>query len=123
MLKKLFNGEFPLRITFWKYGVLCLTVLYYIHRMFKSLAGNYAHSNTWLNLFNNLSVANLAKVNAVWVLGYFAVTVFLAVYSYGMIKGIWRSAAAYDKSTWLAQLAKIIIVIIIAVIWYGIIKG
>lgn len=123
MLKKLFNGEFPLRATFWKYGVLGLTILYYAYKMFKSLAGYYGVGSNWLNFFRNISINRLAGVNAAWVLCYLAISLFLMIYSYGIIKGTWKSAAAYEKSAWLAQLARLIIIGMVAVIWYIIIKG
>ena len=123
MLKKLFNGEFPLRTTFWKYGVLGLIILYYAFKMFKSLAGYYGRGSNWLNIFQNISIHKLAGLNVAWVLSYLAISVFLMIYSYGIIKGTWKSAAAYEKSAWLAQLARLIIISIVAIIWYIIIKG
>ena len=123
MLKKVFNGEFPLRTTFWKYGVFGLIILYYAYKMFKNLAGSYANGSNWVYIFRNFSVSGLANVNAFWVLTYLAVSLFLVIYSYGIIKGIWRSAASYDKSIWLAQLARIIIIGMVSTIWYLIIEG
>ncbi len=123
MLKKLFNGELPLRVAFWKYGVLGLTILYYIHKMFRSLAGYYASGNNWINFFKNFNISNFSQINVVWLLCYFATSLFLIIYSCGIIKGIWKSAANYDKSIWLAQLARLIIVTIVVVIWWVIIKG
>ena len=42
----------------------------------------------------------------------------LVGYSYKIIIAVWRSAAAYDKSIWLAQLARIGIVLTVFAIWY-----
>ncbi len=123
MLKKLFNGEFSLRATFWKYGVLGLTILYYAYKMLKSLAGYYGIGTNWLNFFRNLNITKLANLNVAWFLGYLAISLFMIVYSYGIIKGTWRAAAAYEKSAWLAQLARLTIIGMVAAIWYIIIEG
>jgi len=123
MLKKLFNGELPLRVAFWKYGILGLIILYYIHKLVKSFAGEYAYVHNWLNFFRNISVSRVASVNTIGVISYFAILLFLLIYTTGLIKGIWKSSAAYDKSIWWAQLSRLIIVIMSAYIWYTIIRG
>ena len=123
MLKKLFNGEFALRTTFWKYGVFGLIILYYVYKMFKSLAGGYAVGANWIHFFQNISIKSLAGVNAAWVLSYLTISLFLIIYSIGIVRGVWRAAAAYDKSIWLAQLARIFIISIVGVMWYIVITG
>ncbi len=123
MLKKLFNGELPLRVTFWKYGILGLTILYYAHKMFRSLSGYYAKGSNWINFFRNFNISNFTHINAAWLLCYFAVSLFLVIYSVGIVKGIWKSAATYDKSVWLAQSARIIIIAAVVSIWWIIIRG
>lgn len=121
MLKQLFNGELSLKATFWKFGVFGLIILYYAYKMFKSLAGIHGNGFNLASIFNGFSVSWLANLNVAWILAYLAISLFLIIYSLGIIKGIWRASAAYDKSIWLAWLARFFILGLVALVWYLII--
>lgn len=123
MLKKLFNGEYPLRATFWKFGIFGMVILYYAYKMLKSLAGNNINGYNLLHIIRNLSIDGFAKINAFWLIAYCAVSVFLVIYSYGVTKAVFKTAEAYEKSSWLAGLARIGILATVALTWYMIIYG
>lgn len=123
MLKKLFNGEFSLKATFWKYGIFGMVILYYAFKMFKNLAGINGKGFNLSSILHNFSVSWLANLNAVWIIAYLAISLFLIIYSFGIIKAVWRSSAVYDKSIWLVWLARIFILVIVASVWYLIIQG
>ena len=92
-------------------------------KMFKSLAGIHTRGFNLSGIFRNFSVSWLANLNAAWILAYLAVSIFLIIYSFGIIKAVWRSSAAYDKSIWLVWLARVFILVLVASVWYLIIQG
>lgn len=123
MLKKLFNGEYSLRATFWKFGIFGMIILYYGYKMLKNLAGNNINGNNLLNIVRNLNVNGFANLNAFWLITYCALAVFLVIYSYGIIKAVFKTSANYEKSVWLAWLARLGILATVAIVWYMIIYG
>ena len=119
MWAKLFRGELSLGATFWKYGVLGLVILHYVLRMFESFLNTYLKGRSIYDFFmHHFHLVYSPKMSLWWALCYMATFVLLLSYSYRMVVAVWRSAAAYQKSVWLAQLARIGIFIIVAVIWY-----
>lgn len=123
MLKKLFNGEYPLRATFWKFGIFGMVILYYTYKLLKSLAGNNINGYNLWHVVKSLNVNGFAQINAFWLIAYCAVSVFLVIYSYGIIKAVFKTAAAYEKSSWLAGLARLGILTTVALTWYMVIYG
>ena len=123
MLKKLFNGEYTLRATFWRFGIFGMIILYYTYKLLKSWAGNNINGYNLLHIIKNLSVEGFARINAFWLIAYCAVSVFLVIYSYGIIKAVFKTAAAYEKSSWLAGLARLGILTTVALTWYMVIYG
>ncbi len=123
MLKKLFNGEYSLRATFWKFGIFGMVILYYAYKMLKNLAGNNINGDNLLYIVRSLSVEGFARINAFWLLAYCAITIFLIIYTFGIIKAVFKTAAAYEKSVWLAWLARLGILITVALTWYMIFTG
>ncbi|MBQ8677082.1 MAG: hypothetical protein IJ529_01275 [Alphaproteobacteria bacterium] len=123
MLKKLFNGEYALRATFWKFGIFGLVILYYAYKMLRRMAGSNADGYGVINAFRNLNVTGVASLNVFWLLAYWTVALFAVIYSCGIIKAVFKTAANYEKSIWLAQLARIGILVAVAWMWYMIIYG
>ena len=119
MLTKLFKGELSLGATFWKYGVLGLIILYYALKMFASFLASYLKGRTIYDFFmHHFHFVYTSKISLWWALCYVATFLLLLSYSYKIIIAVWRSAANYDKSIWLAWLAKIAIVLLVVFIWY-----
>ena len=119
MWAKLFRGELSLGATFWKFGVLGLIILHYVLRLFESFLNDYLKGRSIYNFFmHHFHLVYSSKMSLWWALWYMATFIVLLFYSYRIVIAVWRSAKAYDKSIWLAQLARIGILIIVAVIWY-----
>lgn len=119
MLTKLFKGELSLGATFWKYGVLGLIILYYALKMFASFLASYLKGRTIYDFFmHHFHFVYTSKISLWWALCYVATFLLLLSYSYKIIIAVWRSAANYDKSIWLAWLARIAIVLLVIFIWY-----
>ena len=119
MLAKLFKGELSLGATFWKYGVLGLIILYYALKMFASFLASYLKGRTIYDFFmHHFHFVYTSKISLWWALCYVATFLLLLSYSYKIIIAVWRSAANYDKSIWLAWLARIAIVLLVVFIWY-----
>ena len=117
MFGKLIYGQFSLKETFWKYGVLGIFCCSLITKIFKiflmkhlkgvSLSAYYTHYFSLLNMDNTMLFLTI---------GYFVFAFVLSVYCVMVLFGVWRSAAEYDKSVWMRHIAKIMI---LAVIYFG----
>ena len=119
MLTKLFKGELSLGATFWKFGVLGLIILHYVLKMFASFLAAHLKGRTIYDFFmHHFHFVYTSKLSLWWALCYMATFLVLVGYSYKIIIAVWRSVAAYDKSIWLAQLARIGIVLTVFAIWY-----
>lgn len=114
MFGNLVYGKFPLKETFWKFGVLCIFALALISRIFKALLLHkiggatigfyYAHRFSFLNMDNVILFYTIA---------YFVFAAVLILYSIMVLFGVWRSAAEYDKSIWIRRIAKLMILVVI----------
>ena len=119
MWAKLFKGELSLGATFWKYGILGLVILHYVLRMFETFLNTYLKGRSIYDFFmHHFHLVYSPKMSLWWALCYMSTFILLLFYSYRMVMAVWRSAATYQKSIWLAQLARIGILVIVAVIWY-----
>ncbi len=121
MLAKLFKGELSLGATFWKFGILGLIILSYGLKMFASLLSAHLKGRTIYDFFmHHFHIVYTSKMSLWWALCYMSTFGLLVFYSYKIIVAVWRSAAAYDKSIWLAQLARIGILLAVFLVWYPI---
>ncbi|MBQ7660334.1 MAG: hypothetical protein IJS26_06350 [Alphaproteobacteria bacterium] len=114
MFSKILHGQFELKTMFWKYGVwgmFLLTFITYLLRIFlvhqlKGMTLTYYY----INVFSFINMNNLILFLTISYFTLFAAMVFYAVI---LTLGIFRSSAEYDKSTWLRQMARIFILVII----------
>ena len=114
MFGKLIYGQFSLKETFWKFGVLGIFGCSLVTKIFKtfllkhlkgvSLSAYYTHYFSPLNMDNTMLFFTIA---------YFVCAFALSVYSIMVLFGVWRSAAEYDKSIWMRHIAKVMILLII----------
>ena len=114
MFGKLVYGKFPLKETFWKFGVLCIFTISLVTKIFKSfllqklngatIGFYYAHRFSILNMDNSILF---------YTIGYFVCALSLILYSLMVLSGVWHSAAEYDKSIWIRRIAKLMIIIVI----------
>lgn len=116
MYKKLIAGEFGLKDTFWKYGVMGILAGLLIVKMFGALLAprlaGISIYKYYTVYFNPLKMDTSILVYTVCYLT--SLFVFMA-YSLSMILAVWRSAAAYERSTWLRQLARLFILLLVYV--------
>lgn len=116
MYKKLIAGEFGLKDTFWKYGVMGILAGLLIVKMFGALLAprlaGISIYKYYTVYFNPLKMDTSILVYTVCYLT--SLFVFVA-YSLSMILAVWRSAAAYERSTWLRQLARLFILLLVYV--------
>jgi len=114
MFSKILHGQFELKTMFWKYGVwgmFLLTFITYLLRIFllhqlKGMTLTYYYTN----VFSFINMNNMILFLTIAYFTLFAVMVFYAII---LTLGIFRSSAEYDKSTWLRQMARIFILVII----------
>ena len=106
MYKKLIAGEFGLRDTFWKYGVMGTLLGLFVVKLFGSLLAPklagvsiYKYFTVY---FNPLTMDTGIVVYTVCYLT--SLFVFVA-YNISMVLAVWRSAAAYERSPWLRHIA------------------
>lgn len=118
MFSKLFKGEFSLGETFWKFGVLGLVVLNLFVKFFGYLLNSYLQGRSIKDyFFHNFHFVNSPKLGILWTLCYLTSLIILAVYSWNIVLGVWRSANNYEKSGILSFFAKLFIVAIVIYIW------
>lgn len=114
MIQKLAKGEYSLANSFWKFGVLGLLfgyiVLYTIERVLYHYLGGidlftyYFRRAGFLN--TNISILILTIIHL-------ASLGLYSIYSLMVFLGVWRSSREYEKSSVLAWLARISIIVII----------
>ena len=114
MIKKLIAGELSLSDTFWKFGILGMTLVIFLVRMFGSfLAGKLrgvSLATYYSKYFNPLNMDTAIVANTCLYLGSLVIFVW---YSVVVLSGIWKSSDKYDKSTWIKQMVRIVTVILV----------
>ncbi len=118
MLSKLFKGEFGLGVTFWKYGILALIVMKLIVRLFGSLLQKHIQGVSIADFFlHHFHPIYSSKFSILWTLCYLSGLLVMALYTYNITIGLWKSSSEYDKSLWLRHLARILFIIFVIAIW------
>ncbi len=114
MFGKLIYGQYSLKETFWKFGVLGIAFCALITRCFKVFLSQHLHGislgDYYMHYFSPLKMDNMMLFLTI---GYFVFAFVLCAYSIMVIFGVWRSAAEYDKSVWMRHIAKIMILVLV----------
>lgn len=116
MFKKLLNGEFNLKDTFWKYGVLGFIICNILFKISQKLLSPRLMGYTIKNYYTTY-IGRIAPIDSLTValtIFYIACICLLISYSYVMVIGVWRSSAEYNKSLWLRHLSRLFILIFAA---------
>lgn len=116
MYKKLIAGEFGLKDTFWKYGVMGILAGLLIVKMFGALLAPllagisiYKYYKVYFNpLTMNTSIL-------VYTVCYLTSLFVFVVYNISMVFAVWRSSATYERSTWLRHISRLLILLIVYV--------
>ncbi|MBR1825809.1 MAG: hypothetical protein IJ770_04400 [Alphaproteobacteria bacterium] len=123
MLKKLANGEYSLKITFWIFGVLGL--------FFFCLITNMTH-NSVLRMIcprgiicgKSVILYTLSNIISVFLNGgylltgvgiHFLISTIFVVYAYILLRGLWKSSASYDGRAFWSVCAKFVLILLILV--------
>ena len=112
MFKKLINGEFSLKDTFWKYGVLGIVIIHVFVKIFKALLHRKLRDLTLYGYFTTGKYGWETSTVVLTIL-YFSSLCFLLFYSGSIIVGTWRSSSEYNRSLWLRHLARIFMILIV----------
>ena len=114
MFAKILHGQFSLKEMFWKYGVLGLGFICFITTIFKAFLIEKLNGMTLGYYFRIVfSLVHMDTAIVVLTVIYFTLLAFLLFYAIILIFGIFRSSAEYDKSIWLRQIARILIIALV----------
>ena len=116
MFGKLVYGQFSLKETFWKFGVMGIFLVSFVTKIFGAFLNQklngmaikyyYTHYFSMLNINNMILFLTIA---------YFVCLLALGLYSVMVWFGVWRSSKEYDKSIWLGHIARLFILVVIYV--------
>ena len=119
MFSKLFKGDLSLGETFWKFGIFGLIILNLAVKLFGYLLGSYLQGHSIKDYFlHNFHMVNSPKLGILWTLCYLSSLIILAIYSWNIVLGVWRSSNNYEKSGILSFFAKLFIIGIVGYIWH-----
>lgn len=114
MFGKLVYGQYSLKETFWKFGVMGIFLVSLTTKIFGAFLNQklngmsvkyyYTHYFSPLNMDNMILFLTIA---------YFVCLTALILYSIMLWFGIHRSAKEYDKSIWLRHIARLFVLLII----------
>ncbi len=118
MFKKLANGEYSLKITFWLFGVLGLFLLNIITNMTHNSVlrmicakGALCAQSVILYTLAHLLQIFLSGGRLMTVLGiHVLISAVFVVYSYILLRGLWKSSASYEGHTFWPICAKLVLV-------------
>lgn len=122
MLKKLIDGEYGLGTLFWKFGILGLLVLNMITRVLHNIlsekirgAGVVEYYTKYFRLFKSESSVIF------WTALYLSSCFILISYAILILVGTWRASAEYDKSSYLSQIGRVLMLFLVCMsIWSNI---
>lgn len=116
MLKKLLSGEFSLKETFWKFGILGILFFRVVSRVFEILLDNRIMNRRIIDFFFHHFNPVKPDIWAIlWTLCYLFMTMFFFYYSIAVWLGIWRTTADFERSALLKHLIRMIMFIFISV--------
>ena len=122
MLKKLANGEYSLKITFWIFGVLGLFIFALItnmtHNSVLRLICSYGvicnKSVVLYTVFNLISIfLNGQLLTGVSI--HFLVSTIFIVYTYIVLRGLWKCSTTYTGHKFWSICAKFVLVFLILI--------
>ncbi len=108
MLSKLIYGQYSLKETFWKFGVLGVFLCSFVTRCFHAFLSSKLNGLS-LRVYYTQYFSPLHMDNGILflTLAFFVCAFVMSVYSLMVFSGVWRSAKAYNKSAWLSFIARL----------------
>ena len=111
MFGKAFKGELGLAATFWKFGVLGISIYTVFVMFFAKMLSGYLQGRTVYVFFTrNFHFVYSDKLSILWTLCYYSVAIWMLYYTINIVRGVWKSSSSYVKSGLLAFLAKLAII-------------
>ncbi len=113
MFKKMRAGELSLGVTLWKFGVLYGALLTFAVKIFEKLLVRQTHTTDLLTYYTkNFSLLTPDTMAILWTLCYITIILVWIFYLLNVIVGIWRAAAAYERSRWLSGIARLLTIVL-----------
>lgn len=124
MLKKLLSGEFSVKETFWKFGLLGVFFFRMSSKIFESLLYSrikgLSITDYYLGYFNPVHPDIFAIF---WTLCYIFSTLFFVYYSIAVVLGIWRSTNDFERSALLKFIIRMAMLVYVGAMLYSALKG
>lgn len=99
MLKKLLSGEFSVKETFWKFGLLGVFICRAFSKLFEILLNSRIKGSKIVDFFfYNFNPVKPDIMAIFWTLCYIFTNIFFVYYSITVVLGIWRSTDNFDRS-------------------------
>lgn len=124
MLKKLLSGEFSVKETFWKFGLLGVFFFWMCSKIFEKLL--YARikgltiPDYYLRYFNPVHPDIFAMF---WTLCYVFGSIFFVYYGIAVVLGIWRSTNDFERSALLKFIIRMVMLVYVGAMLYSVLKG
>ncbi|MBQ2811474.1 MAG: hypothetical protein IJF12_04820 [Alphaproteobacteria bacterium] len=114
MFGKLVYGQFSLKETFWKYGIMGIFSISLVTKIFGAFLNQKINGMSVKYYYTHyFSPLNMDNVILFLTIAYFICLFALTIYSIMVWFGVWRSSKEYDKSIWLGHIAKVLILFVI----------
>lgn len=119
MIKKLINGEYSLKITFWLFGIIGIFIFNIITNISHNSALNiickqnsYCPKSILLYTLKNMVFIFLKGDILITYIGiHFLFSIIFGVYCYLLLRGLWKSSASYEGSIFWSLCAKCILIV------------
>ena len=114
MFGKLVYGQFSLKETFWKFGVVVIYLLSIVTKTFGSILNKKIQGLPIKYYYTHYFYpVNFDSEVLTFTIIYFVLFSALSLYSIMVLFGVWRSSREYDKSIWLRHIARLFILLVI----------
>lgn len=114
MFGKLVYGQFSLKETFWKYGIMGIFFVSLVTKIFGAFLNQKINGMSVKYYYTHyFSPLNMDNVILFLTIAYFVCLFALTIYSIMVWFGVWRSSKEYDKSIWLRHIARLFILFVI----------
>lgn len=118
MFGKLVYGQYSLKETFWKFGVLGIFICALAVKIFNAFLSQKLKGISLGYYYTHyFSPLNLDGMVLFLTIGYLLCSFILIAYSVMLLLGVWRSSAEYDKSIWLRHISRLAILGVIYAGW------
>lgn len=121
MLKKLLSGEFSVKETFWKFGLLGVFFFRVCVKVFESLLDSRIKGLSIIDYYlRNFNPVHPDIFAIFWTLCYVFSSIFFVYYSIAVVLGIWRSTKDFDRSALLKFIIRMVMLVYVGAMLYSI---